>query len=38
MELYVFQKTMKFISSLTLHINHLHCREQGVNNVEGNRR
>jgi len=38
MELYVYQNTIKLISSLTLHINHLRCRQQGVNNVDGNRR
>jgi len=35
---YIYQNTIKFISSLTLHINHLHCGEQGVNDVEGKRR
>jgi len=35
MEGHVYQNTKMSISSLTLHINHHHCREQGVNSVEG---
>jgi predicted ATPase len=35
MERYVYQNTITSISSLTLHINYLHCGDQGVNNVEG---
>jgi hypothetical protein len=37
-EFYVYQNAIKFISSLTLHNNHPHCREQGVNNIEGSSR